>query len=242
LGLELIEKLSLADSQSLLDIGCGDGKLTACIAGKFRTCSITGIDISPDMVNYARERFSHVPNLHFIQMDASSMTFGEPFDMAFSATALHWIKDHQPVLQGLYRSLKPGAGVLMQMGALSGAYGLVKPAAEVILSSEYAGYFQKFDHQFSSYSADEYSQLLEKNGLRPIRVEILKKLMRHRGVAALKGFMRTTWMPYTDRVPEEKRESFIDAIIQGYLREHPAGKGGIIEIPSTRLEIEAVKP
>jgi trans-aconitate 2-methyltransferase len=241
-GMELIDKLDLSDFQSLLDIGCGDGKLTACIAQKFNACSITGVDVSSEMIRYAQERFAHLPNLRFISMDASALAFDEPFDMAISNSALHWIRDHQPVLQGLYRCLKPGARIILQMSNVSNEFGLAIPTAQVILSDEYQGFFRNFDFRFSSYTADEYIRLLEHNGFNPIRVEIVRRTMHHSGRAGLTGLIRTTWLPFTGRIPEEKREAFINAIVEAYLKDHPVDEHNRIEGQTSRLEVEAIKP
>lgn len=242
-GLELIDKLQLSGNQRLLDIGCGDGKLTAIIARKFPACRIIGLDSSPDMIEHARNLFGDIPNLSFVLMDACSMEFDEPFDAAFSATALHWITDHRPFLNCLYRSLKPGARLLFQMsshGRTDDDHYMA--AARVMVSETYQEYFKNFSAPFGYFTPEEYSALLHAARYAPIRVELLSKPMQHAGKQGYIGFIRTTWMPITDRVPFEKRDEFIDAIVDEYLKDHPLDSQNMLHIPSTRLEVEAVKP
>ena len=53
--------------------------------------------------------------------------------------------------------------------------------------------------------------------------------------------MRTTWLPYTQRIPEEKRELFIEEISKRYLEHSPADLKGNIHVAMVRIEVEAEK-
>src|SRR5512147_1643215 len=97
---ELIGKLHLQGSESLLDIGCGDGKVTAEIASLLTDGAALGVDNSPEMVSLARSSYPRqsYPNLDFQLADAASLPFESSFDVIFSNATLHWVMDHQPVL------------------------------------------------------------------------------------------------------------------------------------------------
>ena len=125
---ELIPKLQLRGSESLLDIGCGDGKITAEIATQLPEGDVLGVDSSPDMVALAKKHFpkNRYPNLSFGSADAGHLLFKEQFDIVFSNAALHWIKDHKPVISGIQKSLKAKGRIFLQMGG--------KGNAEVIIS------------------------------------------------------------------------------------------------------------
>ena len=85
---ELIKKLSLQGHEDLLDIGCGDGKITHSIAGKLRTGKVVGIDRSKDMITLATNQF-YRKNQRFYVRDATQLSLPEKFDIAFSNAALH---------------------------------------------------------------------------------------------------------------------------------------------------------
>ena len=95
---ELLGKLKLRGDECLLDVGCGDGKVTAEIAAHLPRGRVVGVDLSLDMVHLAEERFAPelIPNLRFEQADASDLPFNEEFDVVFSNAVLHWVIDHQP--------------------------------------------------------------------------------------------------------------------------------------------------
>ena len=65
--------------------------------------------------------------------------------------------------------------------------------------------------------------------------------MEHTGIEALKGWIHTTWLPYTERVPEEERERFIDIVSKKYIERYPSNSKGIINVQMIRLEVEAFK-
>jgi len=63
--------------------------------------------------------------------------------------------------------------------------------------------------------------------------------MRHADREAFLGWLRTTWFPYTDRLPEELREAFLDDVADAYIAAHPPDADGAIHLRMVRLEVEA---
>jgi trans-aconitate methyltransferase len=106
-GKELIDKLDLKGSESVLDIGCGDGKITAAIAGIVNKGSAIGIDSSKEMIDFAKQSYpaDQYTNLYFRLLDATELDYTEEFDVVYSNAALHWVKDHVAVLNGIKRGL-----------------------------------------------------------------------------------------------------------------------------------------
>jgi trans-aconitate methyltransferase len=72
-------------------------------------------------------------------------------------------------------------------------------------------------------------------------VELIPKDAKHEGRSGLESWIRTTWLPYTHRVPEKERELFITQLADNYLKDHPADKNDIVHVDMMRLEVEAVK-
>nr|MDO8083436.1 hypothetical protein [Candidatus Sigynarchaeum springense] len=77
--------------------------------------------------------------------------------------------------------------------------------------------------------------------LKPLRVELLPKDMVQDGAKGLAGWIRTTWLPYIERVPERLRGTFIDALIGDYIERQPPDSEGKVHEPMVRLEVEAMK-
>ena len=236
---ELIEKILLKGTENVLDIGCGDGKVTAEISKLVRKGSIIGIDNSGEMIKLASDRHSAAkyPNLSFKKMDAGNLQFNERFDLIFSNAVLHWIKNQKPVIKGMFKSLKKGGKVLIQMGGKGNAAGIVDVLSELKTEKKWCPYFDEFNFPFYFPGTNEYKTLLLDFGFTLKRIELIPKKMDHRGIDALKGWIRTTWLPYTERIPEEERESFIDIVSKKYILRNTPNSKGIINVQMVRLEV-----
>lgn len=241
---ELIRMLELRPDETVLDIGCGDGKVTAEIAGLLPRGQVVGIDSSAEMIRFASLEFPPVrcANLRFEVMDAREMTFDAEFDAVFSNAALHWILDHRPVLGGIARALRPGGRVLLQMGGRGNAAQVLEILDEMLPNEPWRPHFaEDFRFPYGFFGPDEYEPWLRDTYLTPHRVELLPKDMIHADPAALAGWIRTTWLPYTERVPPELRPRFIDEIVARYLDRHPPDADGRIHLRMVRLEVCATK-
>jgi trans-aconitate methyltransferase len=104
---EVIACLGLRGKEKVLDIGCGDGKITAQIARLIPAGYVVGVDSSPEMIEFSRKNFFSQNNLRFDLCDARDLKFSNEFDVVFSSSCLHWIKDHRPILAGIKKSLTP---------------------------------------------------------------------------------------------------------------------------------------
>ena len=120
---ELLAKLVLSGDEAVLDIGCGEGKITAEIAKSVPKGRVVGIDNSKQLIKLAKNYFpkEQQPNLCLMWMDAQKLTFHEEFDVVFSNAAFHWVLDQKSVLIGVKNSLKSGGRVLFQMAGKGNA-------------------------------------------------------------------------------------------------------------------------
>ena len=242
-GLELIAKLNLTGHETVLDVGCGDGKLTAAIAEHLPQGSVIGIDSSKEMVELAGRRQADYPpaRLKFEHLDVRELAECNRFDRVFSNAVLHWIKDHPPVLVRVAKALKSGGRLLFQMGGRGNAAQVLE-TLEALIKHKWAGYFAGFTFPYGFYGPQTYSQWLAEAGLKAVRVELIAKDMRHKGKEGFAGWIRSTWLPYLERVPPRDKESFIADIVESYLAQHPPDDDGTVHVQMKRLEVEAVKP
>jgi trans-aconitate 2-methyltransferase len=242
-GRELWGKLNLQGHESLLDIGCGDGKVTAEIAVHLPAGRVVGVDLSAEMVRLAQERFPQAahPNLRFEQADASRLPFRAEFDVVFSNAVLHWVIDHRPVLRGINEALKPGGKALLQFGGAGNNAEMMALLAVQTRTPRWAGYFEGFGVPYGFYGVEEYRAWLREAGLTSIRVELIPKDMVHAGREGLAGWVRTTKLPYTQRLPEALREPFINELLDSYLAKFPVDAQGQAHQGMVRLEVEATR-
>lgn len=243
-AIELITKMDLQGSERVLDIGCGDGKVTSEIATHLKEGCILGIDSSIDMIELATRTFplKEHPNLHFKLKDFQEIDYDSEFDLIFSNAALHWIKGHGDILKQIQKSLKHDGRILIQMGGKGNAKKILDLANEIIIEEKWNNYFlQGFTFPYGFYGPKKYIKWLNEANLKPVRVELISKVMVQKGVEGLKSWIRTVWLPYTQRIPEDIREDFIDELATKYIEQNPLDNEGMIHVNMVRLEVEAFK-
>ncbi|MHB8232216.1 MAG: class I SAM-dependent methyltransferase [bacterium] len=243
-GEELIEKLLLEGNESILDIGCGDGKISAKLSKLVKDGNVFAIDASENMVELASRQFPKklYPNLTFLKMNAleiNKLNSLEKFDIAFSNACLHWVNNHADVLRGARSCLKTGGKILFQMGGRGNAGEVFNSIRVVQVKRAYKKYFEKFAAPYYFYDIEDYGIWLHQNDFLPARVELISKDMRHDGDESFKGWLKTAWFPYTDCLPEKSRDAFLNEVVDVYKINHPADKFGNIHVKMVRLEAEA---
>jgi trans-aconitate 2-methyltransferase len=240
---ELIPKLKLKGNEALLDIGCGDGKITAELSMCLPNGKAVGIDSSEQMITLAKTSFptKDYTNLAFQVMDARKLVFESEFDMIFSNAALHWIVDQKTVLAGVQRNLKNSGRLLFQMAGKGNAQAVLGILDDMLTEAPWKPFFEGFKFPYAFLGAEEYRSLLVEAGLKPLRSELFPKEMKLVGAEGLAGWIRTTWLPYTERLPIEKRDLFVKEIVDRHLKNHPVDADGTVRLGMMRLEVEAYK-
>ena len=240
---EIIGRLHLSGDENILDIGCGDGKVTAEFLSHVSRGSVTGIDSSRDMVSYAAKTYPKdmYPGLSFLEMDACRIDLATRFHLAFSNATLHWIEDHRSMLAGVRRVLLPGGRLVISCGGQGNARDFAAAIETLAHGEKWGPYFQDFSFPYFFYGPDEYTQWLKEAGLKPLRIELVAKDMVHKGKTELAGWVRTTWMPYTQRIPEEDRKEFVGEAVESYIAAYLPDETGKTHVKMVRLEVEAVR-
>jgi len=151
-GASLVDALAPAAGMRVLDVGCGDGVLTAELAA--RGAQVLGVDASAAMVAAAKAR-----GLDARVIDAAKLPFEGEFDAAFSNAALHWVRAQDEALAGIRRALKPGGRLVAEMGG----HGNVA-AIMVALRAVAAQRGLPFQNPFCFPSADEQEERLGRCG------------------------------------------------------------------------------
>lgn len=240
---DLRNTLNLHGDESVLDVGCGDGKITADFAVALPKGEVVGTDSSPEMITYAQRTYPtpKYPNLSFACVDARFLNFDNQFDLVFSNATLHWVDDHQAFLKGVGRSLKKGGRLVISCGGAGNASDILHVFSEIVTDAPWKKYFDEFQNPYFFYGDQDYALWLKQVGFHVESLELVPKDMTHSGKAGLAGWIRTTWMPFTQCIPEPERDNFITHFVETYLRRIPLDPNGLAHVRMVRLEVNALK-
>jgi len=240
---ELMAKLNLRGNKHILDVGCGDGKVTAEIAHAIPRGAAIGIDASPQMIEFARRTFprSKFPNLEFRVMDARQIRFARQFDLVFSSAALHWVDDHRAFLRGAAACLRSGGRLVVSCGGKGNAHDVFVALRPEMRLKRWREFFRRMERPYFFHSPEDYKKWLPRFGLQLLGMRLSPKDAIYDSRDGFTAWLRTTWLPYTHRVPENLREEFIAAVTDRYLGKHPPDAESRIHVRMVRLEIAAVK-
>ena len=117
---ELLTRVDAEGPQVVVDLGCGDGSVTATLAQRWPGALVTGVDSSPAMLTAAAAHA--VPGqLDFVLGDLREWRPDAPVDVLVSNAALHWVPGHGPLLSRWAAALAPGGWLAVQVPGNQGA-------------------------------------------------------------------------------------------------------------------------
>ena len=240
---ELIARLKLRGDEQVLDVGCGDGKVTAEIAQAVPLGTGKGVDASMEMIAFAQKTFpprKH-PNLEFQVMDARKIKATRQFDFVFSNAALHWVDNHEAILRGAASALKPGGRLVISCGGKGNAQDVFVALRPEMRLKRWRQFFRRMPKPYFFYSPTDYEKWLPRSGFKPLVIRLVPKDATYPGCDGLAAWLRTTWLPYVQCVPAGLREEFIAGVTNRYAAKHPPDANGNLHVRMVRLEIEAQK-
>lgn len=98
------------EDETILEIGCGNGDLLARIKGRYKT----GIDFSEEQINWAIEKYGHLPNIEFLVMDANNISLNKKYDLIILSNIVGFLEDIQKVFEQLHKLTHPRTKIIVQ--------------------------------------------------------------------------------------------------------------------------------
>jgi trans-aconitate 2-methyltransferase len=215
---EVLSLLKLYGSERVLDVGCGNGKITAEIASRLPNGSIVGVDASAAMIAFASSHFDPAlhPNLHFEVADARRLPFHGEFDLVVSFNALHWISQQQEPLRAIRSAMKSNALAQLRLVPAGPRKSLENVLEETRSSSRWIRYFGNFHDPYLHLTPEEYARLAEDSGFRVRSLHTADKSWDFHSRAGFEAFSAVTMVEWTQYLPAEEKPRFITDVLDRY--------------------------
>jgi trans-aconitate 2-methyltransferase len=207
-GMEVLDRLELAGGETVLDAGCGSGRVTAKLLERLPQGKVIAVDASPSMLEKARESLGD--RVTYSQQDLADLRVDEPVDIIFSTATFHWILDHERLFSALHGALRPGG----RLHAQCGGAGNVRKHAEVIVEvsqrAEFAPHFGELPMMWNFATPEETEQRLAAASFTDIRTSLQPKPVRPEHP---REFIRVVTLgPHLARLPADLQDAFVDAV------------------------------
>jgi SAM-dependent methyltransferase len=216
-GAKVIEGLTLRGDETVMDAGCGSGRLTADLLERLPNGEVIAVDRSQNMLDAARENLTprYGDRVRYVQADLQSIQpdqIGEPVDVIFSTAAFHWIHDHPRLFAGLFRLLSPGGWLIAQCGGGPNLAALLARAAELMTTPRYAPFFTGWPGPWEFSDDVTTADRLRAAGFINVETSLEEAPTRLADAATYREFLTTViFGSHLARIPDEQlREGFID--------------------------------
>jgi trans-aconitate 2-methyltransferase len=218
MGQEVLALLDLKGSERILDVGCGDGKITAEIAARAPRGSVVGVDPSRDMISFAQSHYGRATkgNLRFQVGDARSLSFQSEFDLLVSFNALHWIPEQNAALRSIRSALVSGGKAQLRLVPAGARQSLENVVEQTRQTSRWNAYFQDFHDPYLHLTPEQYAAMAERNGFRVLHIAMKDQTWDFGSRAAFSAFCAVGCVAWTDRLPAAKRADFIKDVLDRY--------------------------
>jgi trans-aconitate 2-methyltransferase len=208
LGLAVLERLELRGDETVLDAGCGSGRITQALIERVPDGHVIAVDASQSMVDAARKR---LPNADVRRVDLLELALGEPIDAILSTATFHWIADHARLFAKLHGALRPGGRLVAQCGGQGNIDVLRGHANDVLAREPYAAHFRDFQPPWNYAGPDETRERLLAAGFSSAECRLQRAPKQP---DEPREFLSTIVLgPHCQHLPAELREPFMDEVL-----------------------------
>jgi trans-aconitate 2-methyltransferase len=229
----VLDRLDLDGTETVLDAGCGAGRVTALLLERLPDGAVVATDAAPSMVEQAHAAFAGQPRVEVLDpVDLTELELDEPVDAVFSNAVFHWVPDHDRLFRRLYAALRPGGRMAAQCGGEGNIAAFHAVAARVGSEAPYADYLGGWRGPWNFASPQETEPRLRAAGfeevacwLEPWPVEPPEPLV----------YLRTVCLgAHLLQLPDQLRDRYVRAVTQRC--------GEPLELDYVRLNIAARRP
>jgi len=223
-GREVVERLQLAGDETVLDAGCGTGKLSRFLAERVPRGRVIALDASADMLRVAGQQLSDLGNrVQLLQASLPVLPALGPVDAILSTATLHWVLDHPATYRALLAVSRPGGQLEFQCGGAGNLQRLHARASALAATKPYADAFRDWKEPWCLATAEETEAQLRAAGWTRVRSWLEPRPTPFADAAAFADFIGSVNLrPFLERLSAEQAQAFTAALVEAAAQDEPA--------------------
>ena len=205
-GAEVLERLPLAGDETVLDAGCGTGRVTELLLGRLPRGRVLALDGSAAMLEQARRRLAGFGDqVTYVHADLEKpLPLNGLVDAVLSTATFHWVLDHDALFANLATVLRPDGWLVAQCGGFGNVATLLQVAKEI-----HPG-FRRL-HNFQTTEATR--ERLEREGFDRIDTWLSAAPTPFDTLEQFEAFLETVCLrTYLEELHPDAREPFVKAV------------------------------
>jgi trans-aconitate 2-methyltransferase len=226
----LLDRLQLHGDETVLDAGCGSGRVTLKLLDRLPRGHVIAVDGAPSMVAEARELLGDRATVRAV--DLAELELDAPVDAVFSNAVFHWIPDHDALFARLHAALRPGGRLVAQCGGHGNIARFRATADAVGRRAPYAEHLAGFRGVWNYQSAEATAERLAAAGFTDVETWLQPW---ETAPDEPEAFVRTICLnPQLEHLPEALHDAFVADVL--------AEAGDPLVLDYVRLNIAARRP
>ncbi len=234
LGRAVLDRLALDGDETVIDAGCGSGRVTEGLIERLPRGRVIAVDASPSMVAAARERLQRSgygpERVEVREGDLLELEVAQPVDAILSTATFHWVLDHERLFARLHAALRPAGRLVAQCGGEGNIDVLRGVANEVLAHEPYAAHFRDWRPPWNYADPEVTEERLRGAGFASAECWLQPAPQQPEHPRAF--LSEIVLGPHYQQLPEELREQFMDTVL--------AELGQPVVVDYIRLNIDAV--
>jgi trans-aconitate 2-methyltransferase len=211
LGREVMDRLELRGDETVLDAGCGSGRLTELLIERVPRGRVIGVDASASMIGAARGRLGDDADLRVADLVGLDLG-GDTADVVFSTATFHWIADHDALFRSLRGALRDGGRLVAQCGGAGNIATVHAAAAEAAAQEPFRAHFDGWRGPWNFATPQDTERRLHAAGFAATRCWLAERPVQPDDP---REYLRTINLgAHLERLPGDLHDAFLDATLE----------------------------
>ncbi len=214
-GEGVLARIDLRGDETVLDAGCGTGRLTEKLLERLPSGHVVALDASSQMIAAARQNLARFGDrVEFLERDLLDVGLDSAVDLVFSTATLHWVLDHPRLFAGFHRALKPGGRLVAQCGGGPNLRGLMERAHIVMSKPPFDGFFQGYADPWEFADATTTAARLQAAGFVDVTTNLVAAPTLYEDERIYSDFIEKAILRLqVERLPDALRPKFIEEVV-----------------------------